>query len=314
MTPDSYPGGDTEREALATLLARFAADRDLLTTGVQRTEAAVSDLAARLDVLAGEVGELRRERMTQDDASSVTAALMGAIQDVRVELRRACLEMAEQAARHAERAASGVAESSAEALAEALGQSRAELVRGLEGVQRLALASGERAALALAEVAGLQERDHDLDALRVGLATVRDEIVRRVGEAEARFGVRMDAIVAGVEAEARAVRDALWDRVAGTEQRLQDAEAMLASVRVELPRAATEALDGLLTVQSGLDDLRDGLAATHARLASVESEHGGGSGMIGSAVSCVRDELVAVVMAIVSIGAVVGRLALSLVR
>jgi hypothetical protein len=89
---------------------------------------------------------------------------------------------------------------------------------------------------------------------------------------------------------------------------------MLASVRVELPRAATDALDGLAIVQSGLDDLREGLAATHARLASIESQRAGGVGLVGGVVTCVRDEVVAIVMAVVSVGAVVGRLALSLLR
>ena len=310
---DPYPGSDAEREALATLLARFAADRDQLMAGVQRTEAAVGQLGARVDALAGEFAELRRERASRDDGGTV-AAVMSAVDDVRVELRRACLEMAEQAARHAERAAAGVAESSAEALAEALGQVRAELLSGLESTQRLAVASGERAALALAEVATLQQqRDREDDTVRAGLAMLREEILGRVGQAEARFGMRIDAIVAGIEAEARAVRDAFWDRVAGAEQRLQDAETVLAAVRAEMPRAAAEAFDGLASVQSGLDDLRDGLAATHARLAALETR-GGGNGIIGSAVSCVRDEVVAVVMAVVSVGAVVGRLALSLLR
>src|SRR5262245_30330683 len=155
---DPYPGGDAEREALATLLARFAADRDMLIAGVQRTEAAVGQLGARVDALAVEVAELRRERGSRDDGGAAVAAVVSGVEDVRVELRRACLEMAEQAARHAERAAAGVAESSAEALAEALGQVRGELLDGLEGVQRLSVASGERSAAALAEVANLQRR------------------------------------------------------------------------------------------------------------------------------------------------------------
>jgi hypothetical protein len=246
--------------------------------------------------LAGEVAQLRQERAPRHDAASMADALMAAVEDVRVELRRACLDMAEQAGRHAERAAAGVAESSAEALAEALGQARTELLSGLENVQRLALASGERAALAVAEV-----------------ATLHEDILRRVAEAEARAGVRVDAIVAGVEAEARSVRDGLWNRVAGTEHRLQDAEALLASLRAEVPQATAEALEALATVQTGLDDLRDGLAATHERLAEVEAR-GTGAGGIGGVVGCVRDELVAVVMAMVSVGAVVGRLALSLLR
>jgi hypothetical protein len=311
---DPYPGGDAEREALATLLARFAADRDMLMAGVQRTEAAVGQLGARVDALTGEVAELRREQAPRDDGGAAAAALMGAVEEVRVELRRACLEMAEQATRHAERAAAGVTESSAEALAEALGQVRDELLRGLEGVQRLAVASGERSTAALAEVANLRQRGPELDAIRVGLATLRQEILGRVGEAEARFGMRIDAIVTGIEGEARAVRNAFWDRVAGAEQRLEDAEAVLAAVRAEMPRAAAEAFDGLAAVQSGLDDLRDALAATHTRLASVEASRGGGTGLIGAAVGCVRDEVVAVVMAVVSVGAVVGRLALSLLR
>ncbi|HWP67530.1 MAG TPA: hypothetical protein VNO26_16655 [Candidatus Limnocylindria bacterium] len=198
MAHADHPEGDGgEQQALATLLARIAEDRDRLVAGLERTEAAVGRLGSRLDALAGELGELRRT----------------------------CLEMGEQAARHAERAAADVAESSARAL-----------------------------------------------------AGLRDEMVRRAGESETRVAARLDAVTVAVEAE-RAAREGVWERVAAVEERLQQLEV--------------------------------GLASAHARAEALEARAAqAGRGLL----ACVRDEVVAVVMAAVSVGVVVGRLGLALLR
>ena len=195
--PDSHAEG--ERDALATLITRFQADRDMLVAAVRRAEAMVHDLAGRLDGVAARAG------------AGAPAAEVGTL---RAEVGRL-----------------------------------AAMTAPLHGeVNRLAEA---------------------LDVLRA-------ELVLRAEETEARLGVRLDAIVAGIEAEARAVREAVWDRVAGAEERLRAAETLLAE-----------------------------------RFASLERERAAQS---RGALACVRDELVAAVMLVVSIGAVLGRLTLSLVR
>jgi len=198
---DPDPAGDGEREALATLIARFQADRDMLAAGAQRAEAMVRDLASRLEALAARTG------------AGAPAAELAAL---RSEMRQ---------------------------LASTVAPLHGEVARTAEA-----------------------------------LAQLRDQLTRRAEETEARLGIRLDAIVAGVDAEARVQRDALRDRATGIERRLQDAEATVA-----------------------------------ARLASLEQREatrGGSGGML----ECVRDEVIAVVMMVVSIGAVVGRLTLSLVR
>jgi chromosome segregation ATPase len=346
--PDSHSTGDTEREALATLIARFSADRDTLAAGAQRAEAAVRELAARLDAtvarladaaparelgaLRGDVGQLAalvealRHEVVQlrgslngprDDASAVgTAAVVGAVEEMRAELRRAGIEIAEQAARHAERAAGGVAEATAEAhrtLAAALLEAQAQWSNSLEDLQRLVVAGSDRATQALAQSADLERRWRDLEGVRSTLGPLRDEVLRRVDETEARLGVRLDSIIAGVEAETAAVRDTLWDRVTGGEQRLQDAEAVLAAMRIEVPQHAARALEGIAALQVELAELRDGLGATEMRLGGLEARRAPRGGL-GGVVECVRDEIVAAVMMVVSVGAVIGRLTLSLVR
>ena len=227
--PDST--GDGERDALATLLARFQADRDMLAAGVQHAEAVVCDLASRLDALAARVGagapatEVGTLRSEMGRLASTVAPLRGEVAH----------------------------------MAEALGVTRAEL---------------ERRGRELETLRGTVDQLRE----RATVEQLREQLVRRAEETEARLGVRLDAIVAGAEAEARAVREALWDRVAGAERRLQDAETMLAE-----------------------------------RLASLEQARAARGGR-GGVLECVRDEIVAAVMMVVSIGAVVGRLTLSLVR
>lgn len=309
----SHPAGDAERDALATLIARFSADRDALVAGVQRAEAGVQDLGARLDLgpIRFELGRLEsliesmrddltrmerpHETAPETSAPENAAVLMTAVDEVRAELRRMAGEITQQAALRAERAAAGVAESSAEAhrsLAAALAETRTQLTNGLADVER---------------------RGRDLESLRTSLAQVREEMLRRVGETEARLGVRLDSIVAGVEAETRAVRDSLWDRVAGTEQRLHEAEELLAGMRVQFPQAAAHALEGIAAVHGELEQMRDGLGMADGRLAALEQQRRGRSGFAG-VVDCVREEIVAAVMLVASLGAVVGRLTLSLVR
>jgi len=345
---DPHAAGDAEREALATLIARFSADRDLLAAGVQRAEAAVRELATRLDAVAAHAAEavpaheiealrlemarvqagadslrediarVRGELATPRDevASSGAAPLMAAVDEVRTELRRLGAEIAEQASLRAERAVTGVVESSAEAqrsLAASLAETRAQLTSALEDVRRVAVASGERAAQALAQAADLDRGGGAVDALRATLGQLRDETLRRIEETEARLDVRLDSIVAGVEAETRAVRDGLWDRVSGAEQRLQAAETLLTGIRVEVLQTAARALEGVVAVQGEVDGFQQELDATGERLAALERQRAARSGL-GGVVEYVRDELVAAVMMVVSIGAVLGRLTLSLVR
>jgi hypothetical protein len=275
-------------------------------------------LSALVDALRGEGAGLRGDHATPHEGagSGGAAAVVAAVEEVRDEFRRAGVEIAAQAAHHAERAVTGVAESSAEAhraLATALADVRVQLTRAIEEVQRVALAGGERATQALAQTADLDRRGRELEALRGSLAQLRAEALRRSEETEARFGVRLDSIVAGVEAETRAVRDGLWDRVSGAEQRLQEAEALLARIRVELPQATAQALEGVAAVYGEIGELRDGLGTTDERLAELERQRAAPGGL-GGLVACVRDEIVAAVMTVISIGAVVGRLTLSLVR
>ena len=348
MHHDPQGPGDAEREALATLIARFSADRDLLAAGLQRAEAAVRELAVRLDAVAAQtsdaapahaIGSLRAEMgrleaavaSLQDEVarargevatpreevgSSGAEALPVALDEMRAELRRVGAEIAAQASLHAERVAAGVAESSAEAhrsLATALAETRAQVTSGLEDVRRIAIASSERAAQASAQAADLDRRGGEVEALRTTLGQLRDEALRRIEATAARLDVRLDSVVAGVEAETRAVRDALWDRVSGAEQRLQAAEGSLASTRAELLQAAAQALEGVVAVQNDVDDVRHGLGAADERLAALDRQRAARSGLAGL-IECVRDEMVAAVMTVVSIGAVLGRLTLSLVR
>jgi chromosome segregation ATPase len=200
MTPsDEDPPAEGEREALATLLERFHADRDLLLAAVRRAETMVHDLGGRLDAVAACAG-----------AGAPAAEVVA----LRAEVGR---------------------------LASTAAMLQTEVARTAEALERL-----------------------------------RGEVVRRAQETEARLGGRLDAIVAGIEAEARAVQEALWDRVAGAEEQIRATETALAE-----------------------------------RLASVERAQVARSrGML----ACVRDEVVAAVMMVVSIGAVIGRLTLSLVR
>lgn len=305
---DSPRSGDGDRDALATLVARFSADRDALAAALQRTETAVHALAARVEAVAVRPGD------------AVTAADLGAL---RAEVARldAALEGVRQDVASA-RTVSGAAEGAeapadTSALASAIDEVRTELRRSgieltaaLEEVRLMAAASGEQAAEALAQAAGGDGRAHEIEALRAGVGALRDELLRRVDGTEARLGVRLDSIVAGVEAESRAVRDGLWDRVADAERRLHDAEATLATVRVQLPQAAAQALEGIAGLHEGLDDLRVALDAAGARLRALEERPGG----LGGLVACIRDEVVAAVMLVASVGAVVGRLTLSFVR
>jgi predicted nucleic acid-binding Zn-ribbon protein len=300
MHHDPQIAGDAEREALATLIARFSADRDALAAGMQRTEAAVRELAARLDDVAARAGEAVAAHELDPLRSELgrLEALAASLRDELAEVRGALAAPREEAA------SDGVA---AAALMTALDEVRAEL----RDAQRVALASGERAALA--QAGDLERSSRALEALRASLGPLRDDAFRRIEETEARLDVRLDSVVAGVEAETRAVRDALWDRVSGAEQRLQQAEAVLSGLRVEVLQTAAQALEGVVAGQGEIEELRTALGATDERLAALERQQAARGGLAGM-VECVRDELVAAVMMVVSIGAVVGRLTLSLVR
>jgi len=309
---DSQQPSDAEREALATLVARFSADRDVLAAAVQRAEAGVRELAARLEALpANELGPMRFElgrlaslvesttdelrRLAQDVQGRPEPASTDALEstplaaDLQATVHRLAAELARQAAAHDE--------------------ARTQLSRALDDVRRATVSSGERATQALSQAADLERRSRDLDAVRTAVGQVRDEFVRRIEETEARFGVRLDSIVAGVEAETRSVRDSTWDRMTTVDQRLQEAEQALGSMRAGLPQSITRALEGLTAVHGEMEQLRQQLAATATRVAAFEQTQ-----RPRSVLECVRDEIVAAVITVVSVGAVFGRLALSLVR
>ena len=344
---DSQSGSDVERQALAMLVTRFSADRDALAAAVQRMEAAIRELGGRLDAMSArpaepsahhdfdalrfelgrlealveasrdEIVRLRREAPRNGVAMDATASLgaTAAVDDVRSDLRRMGVEIAQQAAEQAERAAAQVVETSAEAhrsLRASIEESRAQLASALDDVHRIAHASSERASEALAQAADFERRLRELDGLRAFAGQGREEVLRRIDENEARLGVRLDSIIAGVEAEARSVRDSLWDRLATTEQRLHHVETQLANVRVEWPQRVAEALEGLAAVHGEMEQLRHRLGAASDRLAALEQQ-APRSGLAG-AIGCLRDEIVAAMMLVVSVGAVVGRLALNFVR
>lgn len=320
MTQYDSQQSDADREALAGLVARFSADRDALAAAVQRAEAGLRELAARVDAVtaranealpANELGPMRFEVGRLESLVESTADELRRLAE-RVQSRPEEASFDAATSLPAVAALQGAVERMAAELAQqAAGQdeARSQLVRAIDDVRRAAVSSGERATQALAQVADLERRSRDLDAVRGAVGLARDEFLRRIDETEARFGVRLDSIVAGVEAETRTVRDSTWDRMANVDQRLQDAELALGSMRAGLPQSVTRALEGLAAVRGEMDQLRQQLAATATRLATLEQGQ-----RPRSVFECVRDEIVAAVMTVASIGAVFGRLALSLVR
>ncbi|HWP66327.1 MAG TPA: hypothetical protein VNO26_10485 [Candidatus Limnocylindria bacterium] len=330
------PAAEPDREAIATLAARLDADREAVAARMQRTEMAVEQLAARLESvaaavqaasptgdleslrselgsLAAAVQGLRADLARLDDAvearcrtvaASETAALRAVVDETRSELARLAGQAAQQAT---EQAKAAVAQSTAEVqrvLAAAAAEARAQLASGLEETRRLAIAGGERAAQALALVADLEGRLKDFDALRATLGQVRDEVLRRVTETEAGLGVRIESMIAGVEAETRAVREALWDRLIGLEQRVNDNETSLNALRIDVPQAAAQAFDGVSAVHGRVDQL-DARVASLEQARSFEREEAG-------VVDRVREEALAAVAAAVGIATSLGRCALAL--
>lgn len=330
-----------DRDALAAAVQRTeGAIRDLsgrldAMSGLASEPSATHELDAlrfelgRLEALVeasrDEIVHLRREVKTPREGMTVAAAgsvplgpsvdVPAIVDDVRSEVRRMGAEITQQAIEHAERVAVQAAETAAEgqrSLRAALEESRAQLARALDDVHQVALASSERATQALGHTTDFERRGRELDAARTLIGQGREELLRRIDEHEARVGVRLDSIIAGVEGETRSVRDSFWDRLGGTEQRLHHAEAQLANLRVEVPQRAAEVLEGLAAAHGEIEQLQHRFGAAGDRLTALERQaaRSGLAGMIG----CVRDEIVAAMMLVVSVGAVVGRLALSFVR
>jgi chromosome segregation ATPase len=165
-----------------------------------------------------------------------------------------------------------------EALAAAVEEMRAELRRvGAEIVEQAA-AHAQRAAGGVAETAAEAHR-----ALASGLD-------------EARRAAQL-----GGERATQALAQG-----ADLERRAREVETVVADLRATVPQATAEAFEGLAAVREELEELSERLAACEERQAS--------RGGLGGVLACVRDEIVAAVMTIVSLGAVFGRLALSVVR
>jgi chromosome segregation ATPase len=322
---DPQETAGAERETLAALVARFSADRDGLAAAIERLEAGMQDLAARLDAVAdragaapaaAELGAVRFEmgrleslietltdqlqRLRDDLEARAEAVPPGAGDDLVADVRRLVDEVGRQAA--------GAASLAAEAQ-----RAGAPAIDEVREVRAIAVGSGERAGQALSQTADLERRSRDVDAVRAELAQLRDDVLRRVDQAEARLGVRVDSMVAGAEAESRTVREETWDRLASLEQRLLEAEQSLAGVKVGLPQSVARALEGIAGMHGDVERLQQRLTATDDRLTFLEQarrQRAGFPGLLG----CVRDEIVAAVMTTASLGAVAGRLVLSLVR
>jgi hypothetical protein len=114
---------------------------------------------------------------------------------------------------------------------------------------------------------------------------LRESAQRAVGEAQARLGVRVESIVAGVEAQVASVQDEAWKRLGDLQARLETQAGTVGRLRDEVHQA-----------QRGVDELESALAE--------QADRG-----VRALLARACNEAAAVVLGVASAGVIVGRYA-----
>jgi chromosome segregation ATPase len=283
------PGHDAEKRALNELISRFSADRDGLTTAVERCQTRLEELSERLTALSS------RPASSDPPATSHVDAW-------RAEAERA-LALAERNAEALAALQHRIAETGQEAAVTAI---RTELAQGLERVgaqiDAAQARTDEKAHELRTTLEALERRvegalapdnvDPDETPWATDVTKVRAEIIelrecaqRAVGEAQARLGVRVESIVAGVEAQVSRVQDDLWKQLGDLQARLETQAGTVGRLRDEV-QAAHRVVDELETALA--DQANRGVGAFVGR-------------------AC--NEVVAAVLGAASVGVIVGRYA-----
>jgi chromosome segregation ATPase len=125
----------------------------------------------------------------------------------------------------------------------------------------------------------------DVTKVRAEIIELRESAQRAVGEAQARLGVRVESIVAGVEAQVSRVQDDLWKQLGDLQARLETQAGTVGRLRDEV-QAAHRVVDELETALA--DQANRGVGAFVGR-------------------AC--NEVVAAVLGAASVGVIVGRYA-----
>jgi len=296
-----------ERRALNELIARFSADRDGLTGAVDRCHARLEELASTLVGLqsadgptAADVGQTLDDWQAESErvaalarqTSEDLAALGSRLDDVAGEARHGRNELS-----------SGI-----ERVGELVGRVEAGQAE-LQGTVR-ALDEQVRTLLTVTDP---DEAPWAEDVTRLGenLVALRDEQQRVMAEAKVHVDVRVESIVAGVEAQVASMRDGLWDRLAEVQQRLKAQEVAwverVGTLDGPVERMRLETM-GLRAELAEMDTrLMQTIETQETRLAQFSS------GGVGALLSRAYQDVIAVVAGAVSLGVIIGRFATSAV-
>jgi chromosome segregation ATPase len=288
------PGHDAEKRALNELISRFSADRDGLTTAVERCQTRLEELSERLTALSS------RPASSDPLATSHVDAW-------RAEAERA-LALAERNAEALAALQHRIAETGQEAAVTAI---RTELAQGLERVgaqiDAAQARTDEKAHELRTTLEALERRvegalapdnvDPDETPWATDVTKVRAEIIelresgqRAVAEAQARLGVRVESIVAGVEAQVSRIQDDLWQRLGDLQARLEVQVKAVGGLR-----------DDVHAAQRGVEELE---------IAVAEQSRRGARALVERACS----EVAAAVLGVASVGVIIGRYAAGAVR
>jgi len=288
------PDHDAEKRALNELIARFSADRDSLTNAVERCQTRIEELGERLTDLSA--------RPAPGDPLATSP-----VDAWRAEAERA-LALAE---RNAEALAALQQRPAETGQTAAVAAVRTELAHGLERVgaqldaaqaRTDAKAHQLRAALEALErrvegalAPGNVDPDEtpwaaDVTKVRAEIIELRDASQRAVAEAQARLGVRVESIVAGVEAQVSRIQDDLWQRLGDVQARLEIQGGTVGQLR-----------DDVHAAQRGVDELA---------IAVAEQSRRGARALVERACH----EVAAAVLGVASVGVIIGRYAAGAVR
>jgi cytochrome c556 len=125
----------------------------------------------------------------------------------------------------------------------------------------------------------------DVTKVRAEMIELRESAQRAVAEAQARLGVRVESIVAGVEAQVASVQDEAWKRLGDLQARLETQAGTVGRLRDEVHQA-----------QRGVDELESALAE--------QADRG-----VRALLARACNEAAAVVLGVASAGVIVGRYA-----
>jgi chromosome segregation ATPase len=281
------PGLDAEKRALNELISRFSADRDGLSEAIARCQARLDELSERLASAPIPAPAAEPTAPAALDAWRAETDRAVALAERNAETLATLAQRTEEAGRAAATVRGDLA-SGLERIAAQLEDVRTHGEASVRELRTTLEALERRVDGALAP--GNVDPDEtpwaeDVTNVRAEIIELRESAQRAVGEAQARLGVRVESIVAGVEAQVSRVQDDLWKRLSDLQARLETQAGTIGRLRDEV-QAAHRLVDELETALA--DQANRGVGAFVGR-------------------AC--NEVVAAVLGAASVGVIVGRYA-----